>query len=1064
MNTRGFFETKWWIFLKWIGITVIILFVLFGIASWIVFRNKNAWLLEEVYSYVNASQSGQLEITAIDLKLFRNFPNVTLELAGVNYYEHRDSLRAAGEVPILHADHLFVAVDLLALTKEELKISEMSLSKAQFNIIEYENGVLNIDKALAMPMKTTPHAAPKRAAPKPSPAAAPKVNPTRPDSTIHVKPGTASKPAPKAALQLDLNFVNLDETLISWKSQANPKPSLILIKELDVYLFKNGNEIAAKLTSSYDVQSLYINNSQLPPGELMINIEMLYDQANQALTIRKSKIKFDIFTATVLGTYSHLENRRLNVQVDASSNELQLLSLIIKPDVIKGNPQLLEQGNLYVKGKIFGELKKEPPQFDFSFGVKNLTLRLPNKIGRFENIGFDGRFQSGRLSDYSEARFEVSNLSGQLPGGFLKGQFHIHNFVDPYLKYQLEARLKLDGYDRIFKIDFLKALSGVLAVHASFDGPFKYFAEHRMDSSRSSRITLNDLSFVVARTNRMVSGLSGKIENKNNQVTVQQLSFRYGKNDLQLNASIDNFVYFIFKRERDILASGNLRANTIFTKDFILDTLQTAQIQDRISNLAFDFKIKTSAGIAGGRPEIPEIAFDIRNLSARLDKLPDLKMINTAGKFSHNERGLQLALDEFHATMPQGNLDVKGDLLIRTKRLWEFNAKVKADKFPWTYIHELAAEIRDDAEPTAKALPVAKMEMFTADLDLSAALITYPFDINKLDVRNSRISFSLPGAEPISAEKVNLSLHHLYFSHPSNAGSLTGIKSAKGTMELAQLRVPGLNPVDIKMAITGKDDKLDIGFSSFTQVAKSQKGQLVLDISKKEPELHMEYLVQDASLEYFVEKYYKKKMMEGTINYALDIHTKGSTLAQAKKNLSGQIEISGDSLRLYGIDVDNVLKKYKKSQNFNLTDVGAVLVAGPVGLAVTKGSDFVSLAAINFNSGDQTRIKTLLAKWTLENRVLIAEDVAFSTEMNRIAFDGQIDFAKDSIPGITISVVDKNGCSLMDQKLYGKMGKIQTGKLNITKTLLGSVINFANAIVGKDCKPVYAGKVKDPLH
>jgi len=58
----------------------------------------------------------------------------------------------------------------------------------------------------------------------------------------------------------------------------------------------------------------------------------------------------------------------------------------------------------------------------------------------------------------------------------------------------------------------------------------------------------------------------------------------------------------------------------------------------------------------------------------------------------------------------------------------------------------------------------------------------------------------------------------------------------------------------------------------------------------------------------------------------------------------------------------------------------------------------------------------------------------FLTATNRIAFDGQIDFAKDSIPGITISVVDKNGCSLMDQKLLWKNGKkMKTGKLTLLK-------------------------------
>jgi AsmA protein len=860
-------------------------------------------------------------------------------------------------------------------------------------------------------------------------------------------------------LQIDLDLINLEETIVSWKSFTNSKPSVILIKEFEAELSKNKKELIAQLASEYQVQALYVNRTLLPPGNLTLNADLRYELETQQLTIGKSKINYDIFSAKIQGTYAHQKNRHLDLYIDASSNDLQVLSLIMKRGLIRKNPNLLERGGIYIKGRVFGELKNQPPQFDISFGVKNLTLRLPNSKGKFEDIGFEGNFSSGKRPDYSEARFEIRNLNGKLPGGFLKGQFHVHNFVDPYVTYKLGAQLELDGYDQIFQLDFLKALSGRVSLEANFDGPFKQFGEHRMDSSRSSVITLDNLSFVLSQTNQQVSGLSGKIETKNNQSEFQELTFHYGENDLRLNATIDNLVYFFFKKEKDIFAAGNLNANQLFTKDFIFDTLQTAAVQDRISDLSFNFHAKTSTDSSTGKSSI---AFDIRDLSAKLDKLPEIKMINTAGKFNETDQGLKLDLDEFHATLPYGKLEITGDLLVRSKRLWEFNTKLKADKFPWTYINELIAEIKEDTEPNRKNIPLNKMEDVTADLDLSAAVITYPFDINKLEVRDSKINYSYQDSKPISVDKLNLALQNLHFNHPPNSGVLSGLKSTKGTMDLSKLNVPGLNTIDVKMNIAGQDDKLDIDFSSVTQITKNQKGKFVLDMSKKELEYHLQYFVEGASLEYFVQKYYKKKFMEGTINYALDIHTKGATWAQAKENLSGEIEIAGDSLRLYGIDIDNVLKKYEKSQNFNLTDVGAVLIAGPVGLAVTKGTDFVSLAAINFYSNQQTNIKTLLTKWKLENRILSTQDVAFSTATNRIAFDGQIDFAKDSIPGITISVVDKNGCSLMDQKLYGKIGKIQTGKLNITKTLLGSIINFANAIVGKDCKPVYMGKVKDP--
>ena len=51
----------------------------------------------------------------------------------------------------------------------------------------------------------------------------------------------------------------------------------------------------------------------------------------------------------------------------------------------------------------------------------------------------------------------------------------------------------------------------------------------------------------------------------------------------------------------------------------------------------------------------------------------------------------------------------------------------------------------------------------------------------------------------------------------------------------------------------------------------------------------------------------------------------------------------------------------------------------------------------------------------------------------------------------------------MEQRIYGKMGSVKSGNLKIAKTLLGSVINFINSVVGDKCEPVYHGAVKHPL-
>ena len=51
-------------------------------------------------------------------------------------------------------------------------------------------------------------------------------------------------------------------------------------------------------------------------------------------------------------------------------------------------------------------------------------------------------------------------------------------------------------------------------------------------------------------------------------------------------------------------------------------------------------------------------------------------------------------------------------------------------------------------------------------------------------------------------------------------------------------------------------------------------------------------------------------------------------------------------VEIAGIDLDEVLANYKKSQNFRLTDVGAYMVLGPFGPVLSKGYDFAKISKI----------------------------------------------------------------------------------------------------------------------
>lgn len=1050
--TRTKSTSRLWRLAKIIAAVLLSFFMLFGVALWIFMSNKNEWLLQQIQSTLASTQSGELHITSLDFKLLRNFPDITLSLDSVTYYEHRDSLRTPEEKPILQAAHLYIALELFPLLHEELKITEVSIDDASLNLLEYKNGTLNLTNALTPPAKPKAKAVVKKVAPPPASSQAPA------KKTV---PTPTQSPAPAPSTKIDLQSVGLYRVQLSYTSLKTKTAASLLVKELETTSTESDEGMAVELHSEYELSSLLFNNFTLPPGKLRLDADFTIDKSSQVLTLQEADLTHDLFTAKIKGNYSPLQNQTFDLTLDASSNDLALLSLFLKSDVVKQNVASMQQGHFYVMGNIRGELNKQAPVMKVSFGVKDLSLRLPRKLGEFKNIGFDGRFESGTKADFSEAVLSVRKIRGEVPGGFLKGYMSIQNFVDPYLQYDLNARLTLDGYDEIFNLTSLQQVSGKVSLRASFEGPLKLFATHQMDSSRSSQVTMEDISFLFNKTQKLVHGLSGKVEHKYNQVTVDPLTFSYGENDLLFRGKFDNLIYFLVKGESEVAVAGHLQSQQLLTQDFVFDTLLQADIQDKIHNLSLDFQVKAGLEKRKNQSTKVQLTFDIPHLRAQLEQLPDINLVTAKGVCTLTD-SVHLALSSFHATMPQGKLDVVGTLTVPEKLVWAFDARVKAQQFPWNYVKELVAEIKEGVEPTAKKLSVKEMDLLDAHLDVSTVMITYPFDLKETTIRNSKINLRFSDGRVFSTDKLDLALTDFTFKHPENSGDIVGLISTEGNASIRNLKIPGLNAFDVVMEVQGKHNSLELDFSSRTQKARRESGQLFIDLSGKELAYHLFYQAEDAKLDYFMDKYYKKRFMQGNIDYILDLSSTGTDFKKAKENLHGSIQIKGESLDMYGVDVDDILKRYERSQNFNLTDVGAVLIAGPVGLAVTKGSDFVSLATINLDSSHQTHIQELMANWKIEKQQLLTEDVAFSTALNRIAFNGSINLANDSIPGLTIAVVDRNGCSLMDQKLYGKTNKLQTGKINITKTLLGSVINFVNAVVGKNCKPVYSGGVKAP--
>jgi AsmA protein len=200
-------------------------------------------------------------------------------------------------------------------------------------------------------------------------------------------------------------------------------------------------------------------------------------------------------------------------------------------------------------------------------------------------------------------------------------------------------------------------------------------------------------------------------------------------------------------------------------------------------------------------------------------------------------------------------------------------------------------------------------------------------------------------------------------------------------------------------------------------------------------------------------------VLTGTMDIYMDLSLGGGDRKELLSSLNGELNLYGRDLLLYGIELDEVIKKFKRSQNFNLVDLGAVMFAGPAGLALTKGSNYAAMLVTNY--GATSHVTELVSDWKFENGTILLRDVAFATEESRVAAKGWLDFQKDSLD-ISFAVVDKKGCNVIGQDLYGNIKDPEKSKIKIISTLLAPVTNLLEVTLGIQCDPFYEGRIKHP--
>ena len=181
-------------------------------------------------------------------------------------------------------------------------------------------------------------------------------------------------------------------------------------------------------------------------------------------------------------------------------------------------------------------------------------------------------------------------------------------------------------------------------------------------------------------------------------------------------------------------------------------------------------------------------------------------------------------------------------------------------------------------------------------------------------------------------------------------------------------------------------------------------------------------------------------------------------------SLDGTFSLRGDHLIIYIMDLDEVLSTYETSQNFNLVDIGAFFIAGPLGTAGLKGYGYWDV--YDQTQGGQGEITHFVSHWKIKDGIAEATDCALATRHNRVALAGNLDLVRSRYENVTVAILDENGCVKLEQSITGPFGKPAIGAVSTVETLMSPILNLygktKRLLQGDDCKVFYNGSVQQP--
>jgi uncharacterized protein involved in outer membrane biogenesis len=337
------------------------------------------------------------------------------------------------------------------------------------------------------------------------------------------------------------------------------------------------------------------------------------------------------------------------------------------------------------------------------------------------------------------------------------------------------------------------------------------------------------------------------------------------------------------------------------------------------------------------------------------------------------------------------------------------------------------------------------------------------FSLNELKLSKGVLVYlDKKAGEKTEFKDFNLALRNL--SIPDTSGDIGRNISFTGSFYCKEMLKKDLKIDNIKSPVKAENGVIHLTPLTMDIFGSKGAGSVTADRSKVDAVYRINLKVLKLEFAKLEESFGTEKVIggKGDLYASLTIKEKGNR--NLMSGMDGTFSLRGDNLVIYTMDIDKVLSSYETSQKFNLVDLGAFFIAGPLSTVALKGYRYGDV--YSQTRGGRGDITQFISHWKIKDGVADATDCALATDHNRVALKGKLDLVNERYEDVIVALLDDKGCAKFKQGIKGPFGSPQIGAVSAFESLAGPISHLYRKakrfLRGGKCEVFYNGSVQQP--